>query len=212
MIRLPSRNCCLVLVAGLLSGLAGGCGPSVIHPDSAQETSMNMPAPQTWHTTEMRQPPVPRGVVTDQRDGLGQPVTLQCQACHQVRPANGAVSKSTDMDEFHQGLRMAHGRLKCVSCHNPADGYASLRLADGSTVSFAESLTLCAQCHSSQFRDYQHGAHGGMTGYWDLSRGPRQKNHCLHCHDAHAPKYPTFQPVAPPRDRFAPAVTGEHHE
>ena len=55
-------------------------------------------------------------------------------------------------------------------------------------------MTLCAQCHGPQFRDYQHGAHGGMTGYWDLTKGGRMRNNCIDCHDPHAPKYPTVTP------------------
>ncbi len=39
-----------------------------------------------------------------------------------------------------------------------------------------------------------------MTGYWDLTQGPRSRNHCLACHDPHAPKYQPVMPVFPPRD------------
>jgi nitrate reductase cytochrome c-type subunit len=59
---------------------------------------------------------------------------------------------------------------------------------------------LCAQCHGPQARDFQHGAHGGMTGYWDLSKGPRRRNSCIDCHDPHAPKYPAVMPVFPPAE------------
>jgi formate-dependent nitrite reductase cytochrome c552 subunit len=66
------------------------------------------------------------------------------------------------------------------------------------------AIELCAQCHGPQYRDYKAGAHGGMTGNWDLSRGPRVRNHCVDCHEAHAPRYPGTRPVLRPNDRIAP--------
>jgi hypothetical protein len=167
----------------------------------------------TRYPVVIRKPPVPQGASTATLDPHGNPVSLSCAACHSVRAANVTTSQSTDLDEFHQGLKFVHGQLTCVSCHHASDNYSSLRLADGRSVPFSESMTLCAQCHGTQYRDYQHGSHGGMTGHWDLTRGGRERNHCLHCHDAHAPKYPTFTPVAGPRDRFRPvASSGVSHE
>ena len=167
----------------------------------------------TRYPVVIRKPPVPQGASTATLDPHGKPVSLICAACHSVRAANVTTSQSTDLDEFHQGLKFVHGQLTCVSCHHANDNYSSLRLADGRSVPFSESMTLCAQCHGTQYRDYQHGSHGGMTGHWDLTRGGRERNHCLHCHDAHAPKYPTFTPVAGSRDRFRPvASSGVSHE
>jgi hypothetical protein len=94
-----------------------------------------------------------------------------------------------------------HGELNCNSCHAKSDRDL-LRLADGSKIPFQETMQLCGQCHGPQMRDYRHGAHGGMNGYWDLSRGPRQRNHCVNCHDPHSPAYPKVEPAPPPRDRF----------
>jgi hypothetical protein len=71
-------------------------------------------------------------------------------------------------------------------------------------------MALCAQCHGTQKRDYDHGAHGGMRGYWDLKRGPRERNHCVSCHDPHAPKFGTFMPVHPPKDRFLQRGSDDH--
>ena len=106
-----------------------------------------------------------------------------------------------DLDEFHTGLSFDHGQLRCASCH--AEGQPpTLHLATGEPVEIRESLQLCAQCHGPQWRDYQHGAHGGMGGHWDLSQGGRERNHCVDCHDPHAPAYVGGFPVLPPRDRF----------
>jgi formate-dependent nitrite reductase cytochrome c552 subunit len=165
-----------------------------------------------FHPVVITPRPEITGVKTEQLDHAGKAVVLKCQACHSLRPANLTTTRSEQLDEFHQGLRIAHGNLTCASCHNPGDGYQTLRLADGRSLAFKESMQLCAQCHGTQFRDYQHGSHGGMTGYWDLSKGGRTRNHCVQCHDPHAPKFQTFIPAAVPRDRFPPAQSGAHHD
>ena len=77
----------------------------------------------------------------------------------------------------------------------------TLRLADGAALPYTEVMQLCAQCHGPQHRDYQHGAHGGMAGYWDLSKGGRTRANCIDCHVPHAPKYQPVQPARGPNDR-----------
>ena len=196
-------SCCSIPLA-LVLGLTGCQRQDLAESHAAIDASAFEPK----YETVIRQPPVPSGV--QGTTPTGAPVALQCRSCHDVLSPDRESAKYIDLKEFHQGLKVVHGRLSCVSCHNPDDGYESLRLADGQSVPFAESMTLCGQCHGPQLRDYNHGVHGGMVGYWDLSRGPRERNHCLHCHDAHSPRYPHFDPVAPPLDRFAP-VTPESH-
>ncbi len=127
---------------------------------------------------------------------------VSCSTCHATRAPNVRLRSSTGLVEFHQGLDYRHGDLSCLSCHH-AENYDTLRRADGSAVAFPEATLLCAQCHGTQYRDYLNGAHGGMTGHWDLGAGSRQRNICLDCHDAHAPAYPRVQPAFPPQDRGA---------
>ncbi|MBK1879885.1 hypothetical protein [Pelagicoccus mobilis] len=129
----------------------------------------------------------------------GRQTEVACTTCHTTRSPQTDQKLPEDLDEFHQGLKKQHGSLSCLSCHN-ADNYDTLRLADGSAVSFENTMQLCAQCHGPQFRDYTNGSHGGMNGYWDLSRGPRTRNACNVCHDPHAPAYPQLIPVFPPKD------------
>jgi hypothetical protein len=143
-------------------------------------------------------------LATGQVDDKGNPIRIACATCHTTKPANVTARLGTPLTQFHQEVLGPHGQLSCVSCHNTSDGYASLRLADGRTVPYAESMTLCAQCHGTQYRDYQHGAHGGMTGYWDLTKGGRTRNTCTTCHNPHAPKYPVVIPAPRPHDRFSP--------
>lgn len=151
-------------------------------------------------------PPTPKvecGVVAAD----GTPVTVGCATCHANRNPDHGNRTSEDLKEFHQSILVAHGNLNCLSCHNESN-YDQLKLADGTAVEYPDVMQLCAQCHGPQMTDYLHGAHGGMAGYWDLSRGPRVRNNCVDCHHPHQPAFPSMQPAFKPFDRFL----GDHHE
>lgn len=153
------------------------------------------------HPVRLRQSVTPPRVDTGRKDSQGNAVTVACGTCHATSAPRRESRRAADLDEFHQGLQYAHGDLTCLSCHDATD-YDALRLADGRSLPFAETMALCAQCHGPQYRDYVRGSHGGMTGYWDLTRGPRERNHCVDCHDPHAPAYPEVMPTFPlPPDR-----------
>jgi hypothetical protein len=166
-----------------------------------QADSQVAQTPEKRHAVVIRKPDAPPGVKTGLTDHAGRPVEVACATCHATMPPNPDARLGTDLKLFHQGLHGSHGNLACSACHNPDDGYASLRLADGKPLPYPEVMQLCAQCHGPQYRDYLNGAHGGMTGYWDLTRGGRVRNNCVDCHDPHAPRYPTVRPVPGPRDR-----------
>lgn len=172
------------------------------------------PAPQphfavSRHPVVVNRPAGPPRIATQQVDSLGRPVSISCASCHANRMPNLASDQGSDLKEFHQSLTFKHGTLKCVSCHQQTD-YNSLRLADGHSIPFAEVQSLCAQCHTPQARDYEHGAHGGMNGYWDLSRGPRQRKGCIDCHDPHAPAFPNMAPTFKSHDRFLAPSDAPH--
>ena len=153
------------------------------------------------HEVIIRKPAGPPRVDLGVLDEAGRPSTAACSTCHSTRPPNHANRTPADLDEFHQSLAFAHGKVSCLSCHNP-DDYDTLRLADATPVEYADVMELCSQCHGPQTRDYRHGAHGGMNGYWDLARGSRTRNNCVDCHDPHSPRFPAMRPTFKPRDRF----------
>lgn len=142
-------------------------------------------------------------------DHHGKPIMVRCNTCHDTKEPNRTTGSVGELDEFHQNLKFKHGSLKCASCHDP-NNYEALRLADGRSLPFSKSMQLCAQCHGPQYRDYKNGSHGGMSGYWDLTRGPRTRNSCTSCHDAHAPAYPKVMPVFPPKKREGAQKTTNH--
>lgn len=128
---------------------------------------------------------------------------VACAACHTLRTPRAEVPRApADLRQFHQGLTFQHGDLSCAHCHvEGARSHDTLHLATAEKIPMVEAMRLCAQCHGPQFRDYTRGSHGGMEGSWSTALGPRTRNHCVDCHDPHAPRFQGGMPVLPPRDR-----------
>lgn len=179
------------------------------HAVDRHDSSKSSEPPKRLFPVQIRKPAGPPRVMTAVQDAQGALVTVACSTCHGTRPPNPENRTVKDLDEFHGGMAFSHGTVSCLSCHNPSD-YDSLKLADGRRVEFTDVMTLCGQCHGPQMKDYEHGAHGGMNGYWDLTRGPRTKNNCVDCHNPHAPQFPKMQPTFKPRDRFLEPPRAEH--
>lgn len=159
------------------------------------------------HPVRIHVPPELSTLATSD-EGPGTP----CATCHSIEGLVVSMPTSTDdLGGPHAGLRFAHGTNGCPTCHAPTD-VTRLHLADGTMLPMSEAMTLCAQCHGPQFRDYEHGSHGGMRGYWDRTRGPRDRNHCIDCHDPHTPRYPAYLPMPPPADRVQPVHATHAHE
>ncbi len=201
-----------LLVAALLCVAVAGASAAIqsesIGERDAADESKDSPktlaisaATPTKFSVEIRKPSGPPRVATGQSDAHGNSVTVACSTCHTTRPPNEQNKTVGDLKEFHVGMAFSHGTVSCLSCHNSGD-YDSLKLADNSRVEFTEVMTLCAQCHWPQMKDYLHGAHGGMNGHWDLTRGPQTKNNCIDCHNPHSPQFPKMQPTFKPKDRF----------
>ena len=180
----------------------------------------NSPLPEyagEWTPGEPKYPveilPVPASAMVEAGTVDGHAVNARCDTCHAGREANVATVSGEQLKDFHEGLVFDHGKgaLSCMACHNE-DDYETLRKPDGTRVPFDRAMELCAQCHGPQYRDYLAGAHGGMTGFWDLQRGGRTRNSCLHCHDPHAPSFAKILPMPPPKVRAGlPSATGSHH-
>jgi formate-dependent nitrite reductase cytochrome c552 subunit len=157
------------------------------------------PGPPTG-TVTINAPAKLEGLATGGTDALGRPLRVACATCHSLRKPERLPTSTADLVEFHAGLSFRHGDLSCASCHVIGD-QRSLHRADGSLIAMRDAMQLCRQCHGPQARDYDHGAHGGMTGYWDLSAGNRSRNNCVDCHDPHVPAFLPTRPVLLPRDR-----------
>lgn len=144
-------------------------------------------------------------IETGSTNAAAQDLRVACKTCHSSRVPKPLPTSASELREFHVGLETRHGSLACGSCHDPAAPSERLHLASGEVIPMTAVLSLCSQCHGTQRRDYDRGLHGGMKGYWDLSRGPRTRNTCVDCHDPHTPAFVGGTPLPPPRDRIPPA-------
>lgn len=160
---------------------------------------------------EVRKPTGSPQVALSEKDPHGNTAKVACSTCHALRSPDYENRFDDSLDTFHQGLTVNHGKLACYSCHNPRDA-ETLRLADDTTLAYRDVIQLCSQCHAAQANSFAHGAHGGMNGFWDLSRGRQFKNNCIDCHHPHHPKFPKMIVDFKPIDRFLheEAAHGEH--
>lgn len=186
--------------------LVAGCGS-----DDVPQTFAPPPGSATGEV-EIDVPAKLSSIEAGKTDALGQPVRIACATCHTVKETARLPDSPSKLKDFHVGLTVEHGSTTCASCHVSEPRRApELHLADGTRLPMTEAMQLCAQCHGPQWRDYKAGAHGGMNGAWDLSRGGRTRNHCVDCHDPHVPKVPAVQPAARMNDR-RPLEGEPHHE
>jgi hypothetical protein len=184
-----------------------GCGSEPVHPDRAFGPVVATDA--ALHLVRIHAPEG-LGELTVEVGQMTQLARVECVTCHGAG-LHGATlaAEGTEGEPVHGDVKLAHGALTCESCHSPGDR-ATLRLANGDKLAFADAMTLCAQCHGVQTRDWRRGSHGGMNGYWDLRRGERVRNHCVDCHDPHAPAYKPVRAVFPPRDRYLKSQPEAH--
>lgn len=207
----------VVRAMSLLFGVtvAVACAGEPLPEDRAfgpERPSADVNHPTSIHTPEglgRLRATLPAGLPGATVNGEPKEVVVPCLTCH-GNAASIAIRAGTTPDKrFHANVEVVHGNLPCLSCHADRER-DRLHLANGDTLAFDDVMTLCAQCHGPQFRDYQHGAHGGMNGYWDRRRGARTRNNCVDCHQPHAPAYRAVVPAFPPRDRYL-GTTPETH-
>ena len=138
---------------------------------------------------------------------------FDCYACHE----KGKPPKLRfDADEHlivpteHSDIVMGHGshgrNNNCFNCHNE-NNLELLQTRDGHEVKFADSPALCGSCHGPTYRDWEAGAHGRISGYWDRDLGEAQRKACVNCHNPHSPRFPSRQP-APGPHLLRPAAAG----
>ena len=181
--------------------LVAACGK-----DDLGHRLVPMPETSTDHLVEVLAGAEPLRMRTTVPGVDGALLVVRCGSCHRL--LEDAPRLFGEVLTFHTGTEVVHGELSCESCHGEGDR-EHLRLADGQLLVGEQSIDLCSQCHGPQRRDYNHGAHGGMAGHWDLALGPRQRNRCTGCHAPHRPAYPRLLPAPGPNDRF---LGGDPHQ
>lgn len=139
-----------------------------------------------------------------------------CYACHDQKnppqPHFDANHKIIVPDE-HSNIVMRHGTHDrnnlCYNCHNEKN-FTTLQVRDGREVGFDNIPLLCGSCHGPTYRDWEAGAHGRTSGYWDRSKGEATRLGCTNCHNPHAPDIPTRAPAPGPRSRRTSGTPKPH--
>ena len=103
---------------------------------------------------------------------------FDCYACHDKgKPPTLRFDAQQNLiiPKEHADIVMGHGshdrNNNCFNCHNEQN-LELLQTRDGRQVKFADSPPLCGSCHGPTYRDWEAGAHGRTSGYWDRSAGP----------------------------------------
>jgi hypothetical protein len=162
----------------LATPVVGGASPVVAHTGLASTQTL----------VEVPPPPFSEGI-------------FPCSDCH-AQPDLPPNRTRRVLVDAHDEIALKHDEQHrwCLDCHDAADRDA-LHLASGDPVPFAQSYTLCGQCHGEKARDWRAGVHGRRTGFWN---GRKEYLLCVHCHDPHAPR---FKPLAPQPAPVRPSRT-----
>jgi len=128
---------------------------------------------------------------------------FDCYGCHEK---NKPPTLRFDADhnliipQEHSDIVMKHGSHNrnnlCFNCHDETN-LEVLQTRDGRQLKFSESTQLCGSCHGPNYRDWEAGAHGRTSGFWNRSMGPITRKDCVSCHNPHAPKFPGRKPAPP---------------
>lgn len=127
-----------------------------------------------------------------------------CSECH-AQPDLPPNRTRRVLVDAHDDIVLKHDEQHrwCLDCHDTTDR-DTLHLANGDRLPFAESYTLCGQCHGEKARDWRAGVHGRRTGDWN---GRKEYMLCVHCHDPHAPRFKALEPMPAPLRPSRHAVT-----
>jgi hypothetical protein len=161
----------------LLLGAAAGCGGHATAEAEGPAPAAAAEAQSPGGRPETPPPPFSEGV-------------FPCTDCHDPEvPVN---ARRRELKMAHQEIVLRHNEEErwCLDCHAAGDR-DQLHLANGEAVPFEESYRLCGQCHGDKYRDWRAGVHGRRAGEWN---GHKTYLLCVHCHDAHSPR---FKPLAP---------------
>lgn len=129
---------------------------------------------------------------------------FDCYACHEKDnppPLRFDENHKLIIPKEHANIVMEHGRHdrnnNCFNCHDEHN-LERFQTRDGRELKFADSTALCGSCHGPTLRDWDAGAHGRISGYWQNERGAARRVDCVNCHDPHLPKFPGRAPAPPP--------------
>ena len=129
---------------------------------------------------------------------------FDCYACHEkgkAPPLRYDTNHNLIVPQEHSDIVMGHGshgrNNNCFNCHNETN-LLVLQSRDGQQLTLSDSPQLCGSCHGPTYRDWEAGAHGRTSGYWDRSLGSIDRKQCVNCHNPHSPHFPGRKPAPGP--------------
>jgi formate-dependent nitrite reductase cytochrome c552 subunit len=141
---------------------------------------------------------------------------FDCYTCHEKNKPpvlRYDAKQNLIIPQEHSDIVMGHGEHgrnnNCFNCHNETN-LEQLQTRDGRVVRFQDSPQLCGSCHGPTFEDWEAGAHGRISGYWNRKLGSFKRQDCVNCHNPHSPKFPGRKPAPGPhllRGWFKPSAT-----
>jgi hypothetical protein len=143
---------------------------------------------------------------------------FDCYTCHDKAkppPLRFDANHNLIVPDEHKDIVMGHGRHNrnnlCYNCHDEAN-LEVFQTRDGRELKLNDSTPLCGSCHGPTYRDWEAGAHGRTSGYWNRQLGPMERKDCVSCHNPHSPRFPGRAPAPGPhplRSRPKPAMDAE---
>ena len=122
--------------------------------------------------------------------------TYDCNECHKLIEPKWHYDGRPMVE--HEQVKLNHGNNRfCLNCHS-AKNHNVFVDYDGSEIKQQDVVQLCARCHGTTYRDWQHGAHGRMNGHWDKTKGEQTQLRCIQCHDPHDPAYKPIETLRAP--------------
>ncbi len=112
--------------------------------------------------------------------------SFPCSNCH-TKPLAQLKSEQVGKSA-HWDISLVHANklsMNCSTCHD-MDKPNELTSLTKNSISFDHSYQQCSQCHSTQYKDWQGGAHGKRLRGWVP---PRVVQTCVGCHNPHKPAF-----------------------
>lgn len=116
-------------------------------------------------------------------------VHFECSECHSKPLDQLRVDAPMSGKKAHWNISLKHAHstvMKCNTCHEMDGTPDQLIGLQGDSISYDHCYKLCGQCHSTQYKDWQGGAHGKKLGGWTK---PRIVKTCTGCHNPHQPAF-----------------------
>lgn len=119
-----------------------------------------------------------------------------CSGCHpQARPVKNEPAAHWDISLRHADEQV----MNCGTCHDARSDMNQLHSLQGLPIDMNRADRVCAQCHTTQVRDWLGGAHGKRLARWE---GPAIRFACTQCHDPHQPAWDQRWPqITAPRSQ-----------